>query len=45
MFLQRGEALLIDMDRLAVGQPILELSDLYYFYVLLGEDEGTLVHA
>ena len=43
VFLQRGEPLLIDMDRLATGHPILELSDLYYFYVLLGEDDPGVV--
>lgn len=43
VFLQRGEALLIDMDRLAVGHPIIELSDLYYFYVILGEDDPSVV--
>jgi len=43
VFLQRGEALLIDMDRLATGHPILEISDLYYFYVLLGEDDHDVV--
>ena len=43
VFLQRGEPLLIDMDRLAMGHPILELSDLYYFYVILGEDDPGVV--
>lgn len=43
VFLQRGEPLLIDMDRLAVGHPIVELSDLYYFYVLLGEDDPGVI--
>ena len=43
VFLQRGEPLLIDMDRLAMGHPIVELSDLYYFYVLLGEDDPSVV--
>ncbi len=43
VFLQRGEPLLIDMDRLAVGHPIIELSDLYYFYVILGEEAPTVV--
>ena len=43
VFLQRGEPLLIDMDRLATGHPILEISDLYYFYVLLGEDEPGVI--
>lgn len=43
VFLQRGEPLLIDMDRLSTGHPIIELSDLYYFYVLLGEDDPDVV--
>jgi aminoglycoside phosphotransferase (APT) family kinase protein len=43
VFLQKGEPLLIDMDRLATGHPILELSDLYYFYVLLGADDPGVV--
>ena len=30
------------MDRLAVGDPIIELSDLYYFYVILGEKAPTV---
>ena len=41
--MQQGEPLLIDMDRLATGHPILELSDLYYFYVLLGADDPGVV--
>ena len=43
VFLQRSEPLLIDMDRLAVGHPIIELSDLYYFYVILGEESPDVV--
>ena len=43
VFLQNGEPLLIDMDRLATGHPILELSDLCYFYVLLGEDDPSVI--
>ncbi|MBR1496791.1 MAG: HD domain-containing protein [Oscillospiraceae bacterium] len=43
VFLQRGEPLLIDMDRLAEGHPIIELSDLYYYYVTLGEDDPAVV--
>ena len=31
------------MDRLAVGHPIVELSDLYYFYVILGEEDPAVV--
>lgn len=41
--LQHGEPLLIDMDRIATGHPIAELSDLYYFYVALGEDDPAVV--
>lgn len=43
VFLQNGEPLLIDMDRVSTGHPIIELSDLYYFYVILGEDDPAVV--
>lgn len=43
VFLQKGEPLLIDMDRVSRGHPIAELSDLYYFYVILGEDDPAVV--
>ena len=43
VFLQNGEPMLIDMDRLSVGHPIFELSDLYYFYVLLGVDDPDVI--
>ena len=43
IFLQNGEPLLIDMDRVSRGHPIVELSDLYVTYVLLGEDEPAVV--
>lgn len=43
VFLQNGEPLLIDMDRISTGHPIIELSDLYYFYVILGEDDPSVV--
>ena len=43
IFLLNGEPLLIDMDRLAKGHPIMEISDLYYFYVVLGEDDPKVV--
>jgi len=43
VFLQNGEPLLIDMDRVATGHPIAEISDMYYFYVVLGEDEPSIV--
>lgn len=43
VFLQNGEPLLIDMDRISRGYPISELSDLMYFYVILGEDDPAVV--
>ena len=43
VFLQDGEPLLIDMDRVSRGHPIIEISDLYYFYVVLGEDDPSAV--
>ena len=43
VFLQKGEPLLIDMDRVSRGHPIIEISDLYYFYVVLGEDDPDVV--
>ena len=43
VFLQNGEPLLIDMDRLSTGHPIIEISDLYYFYVILGEEDPAVV--
>ncbi|MCR5603180.1 MAG: HD domain-containing protein [Lachnospiraceae bacterium] len=43
VFLQNGEPMLIDMDRISRGHPIAELSDLYYFYVALGEEDPSVV--
>ena len=43
VFMQKGEPILIDMDRVSMGNPVFELSDLYYFYVLLGEDDPSVV--
>ena len=43
VFLQKGEPLLIDMDRVAWGHPITDISGLYYFYVSLGEDDPSVV--
>ena len=39
VFLQKGEPLLIDMDRISTGHPIAEIGGLYYFYVGLGEED------
>lgn len=43
VFLQNGEPLLIDMDRVSMGNPIEEISDLYYFYVALGRDDPAVI--
>ena len=43
VFMARGEPLLIDMDRVSRGHPIVDLADLYYFYVVLGEDDPAVV--
>ncbi len=43
VFMQNGEPLLIDMDRLSRGNPLIEISDLYYFYVVLGENDPAVV--
>jgi uncharacterized protein (TIGR02172 family) len=43
VFLQRGEPLLIDMGRFSVGHPIAEISDLYYYYHVLGEEDPKVV--
>ena len=43
VFLQRGEPLLIDMDRLSTGHPMAEISTLYYFYVVLGENDPAVI--
>ncbi|MDO4807387.1 MAG: HD domain-containing protein [Coriobacteriales bacterium] len=43
VFMMKGEPLLIDMDRVSRGHPIVELADLYYFYVVLGQDDPSIV--
>ena len=43
VFLLKDEPMLIDMDRLSRGHPVAELSDMYYFYVVLGEDDPMVV--
>ena len=43
VFLQDSEPLLIDMDRVSTGSPLAEIADLYYFYVVLGEDDPGVV--
>ena len=43
VFLLNGEPLLIDLDRLSSGHPMIEISDLYYFYNILGEDDPAVI--
>ncbi|WP_051656439.1 HD domain-containing protein [Butyrivibrio sp. AE3004] len=43
VFLHNGELLLIDLDRLSTGHPIFEISDIYYFYVILGENDPSVI--
>lgn len=43
VFLHQGEPFLIDLDRISTGHPIAEISDLYYTYVALGEDDPSVV--
>ena len=43
VFLMNDEPLLIDLDRLSSGHPMIEVSDLYYFYNILGEDDPAVV--
>ena len=45
VFLQGGEPLLIDMDRLSKGNPMAEISSLYYFYVVLGEHDPSVLES
>ena len=43
VFLHNGEPLLIDMDRISTGHPIIEISDLLYFYLILGEKDPSVI--
>ena len=43
VFLQRGEPLLIDMDRVSMGHPLADIAGLYYSYVARGEEEPSIV--
>ena len=43
VFVQKGDPLLIDMDRISTGNPIVEISDLYYFYVVLGMEDPSVI--
>ena len=43
VFLLKGEPLLIDMGRVSYGHPIVEIADVYYFYVVIGEEDPSSV--
>ncbi len=43
VFMQNGEALLIDMDRVSRGNPLIEIAGLHHFYVAMGEDDPAVV--
>ncbi len=43
VFLQNNEPLMIDMDRVSMGHPYTDISGMYYFYVVLGEDDPSVV--
>ncbi|MBO6148205.1 MAG: HD domain-containing protein [Lachnospiraceae bacterium] len=45
VFMDKGEPLLIDMDRISMGNPYVEISDMYYFYVILGEEDPSVVES
>ncbi|MDO4491238.1 MAG: phosphotransferase [Lachnospiraceae bacterium] len=43
VMVQKDEYLLIDLDRLSVGHPVMELGGLHTFYVALGEQSPDIV--
>jgi uncharacterized protein (TIGR02172 family) len=43
VFLQRGEPILVDLDRLSTGHPIMEISDVCYYYQVLGEEDPAQI--
>ena len=43
VFLQNGEPLLIDMDRISMGHPVIEIGNMHYFYEVLGERSTAVV--
>jgi len=43
VFLKDGEPVLIDLDRMSVGNPVVDLSGIYAFYVAYGEDDPKVV--
>lgn len=43
VLLQNGEAIMIDMDRVAMGHPIIELGGMYLFYIAYGVDDPSIV--
>jgi uncharacterized protein (TIGR02172 family) len=43
VLLKDGEPLIIDMDKVATGNPIAEIAGVYYYYVVRGEDDASVV--
>lgn len=43
VFLQNGEPVIIDLDRMSCGHPIIELSGVYMAYVAFGEKDPRIV--
>ena len=43
VMLQNGEPIMIDLDRLSVGDPIVDLSGVYLSYIALGERDHSVV--
>ena len=43
VFLQDGEPVLIDMDKVTRGHPIVELGDMYMYYVVLGDEDPSVI--
>ena len=43
VFLSDGEPLFIDVDRMSVGDPIIDLSSIYLFYVGFGELDPAII--
>lgn len=43
VFLQNGEPMLIDMDRVSLGNPIMDVAGIFMFYVVKGERDPKVV--
>ncbi len=43
VMIQNGETVIIDMDRVAIGHPIIELSGIYQFYISFGDVDRSIL--